>query len=418
MRLPITLFALMALAGPALAQTTYPVGLGATINGAAKKAQPGDTILLNTPGKYPFSSLYGSTYSRAPPGVTIACVAGVLWDGLGLQEVNGYTVKGCTFIVGAKNLSLIKVKQVVVENNFFSQKPGATPDEIRPMTKTGISMTDGGDIIIRNNEFAYMGYGLSHRRTDGLQVIDNEFHDMALDGIRGTSSNVLVQGNFCTDFYRPGDAHNDCIQFWTDTSAPKRLTGIIVRDNMAIRGNGGSTTTLQMGDEADRYQGADWTQVKYGYDNPQIIGNFGGMGGNCLSLEGFIGGVVRDNLCIGTTADTHYVTDENGEQVVATIWPDINYTHSNGGLIEFNVGPGTVTPYKPVVPPQIGYNMIDSDLFGKAGDYTDGFVWWAGRREQRHGESKAIPTSKRQLKPYDPVPDPIQRRRVWSLDAD
>lgn len=116
---------------------------------------------------------------------------------------------------------------------------------------TGLSVRNAQNISIENNEFTSWALGAGFGDTDGLKVLQNEFHDIQRDGTTFTSvTSVLIEGNHYHDFRDHPDstAHSDFIQFWTNgTDEPSK--DIIIRSNILDIGEGGLTQSIFMRNE-------------------------------------------------------------------------------------------------------------------------------------------------------------------------
>lgn len=379
---------LLALSATFAPAATFKLSSSESFLQALKTAKPGDTIRIG-PGDYT-----GINFSRPPFDktgvVTVELDPKAIVYGLTLASVSGYHFKGGVFAAkdNGQAVLLKGVRDVTFEGMKVTQRPqGADVAETRTLRANGVKILGGENITIKGGDFGYLGFGVAHVKTTGLKVLDNVFHDMSNDGIRGTSSNLFVAGNTCTDFYaglqRDGNrVHFDCIQLWT-VDGP--LENVRILNNRAIRGKGDTVTLLQFGDEADRGQGVNWTEIKAGYRNLEVSGNLGAGGGNCLNIGGAIEPKIYDNVCAGTQADVHPVMNrKTGQLVEARIWPVIRLSRSIGGDIRGNAGPGKPTFNKPFKTADVGDNYVVPELMAKQpGDYTEAEAWWAKRKAAR-----------------------------------
>ncbi|WP_164975572.1 right-handed parallel beta-helix repeat-containing protein [Sphingobium fluviale] len=144
-------------------------------------------------------------------------------------------------------------------------------------------------ITISNSRFSALQHGIAMLELDGMRVLNNEFHNIRTDGVRGGEvSNLEVAGNVFTDFHPAPKDHPDAIQLW---STPKNgmMTNIHIHDNLVVRGTGYPT------------QGVFLRDVKNGrpFQSVVIEGNLV-MGGlyNGIAINGVQGGRITDNIVL------------------------------------------------------------------------------------------------------------------------
>ncbi|MDQ4420934.1 right-handed parallel beta-helix repeat-containing protein [Sphingobium sp. DEHP117] len=144
-------------------------------------------------------------------------------------------------------------------------------------------------VTISNSRFSALQHGIAMLELDGMRVLNNEFHNIRTDGVRGGEvSNLEVAGNVFTDFHPAPKDHPDAIQLW---STPKNgmMTNIHIHDNLVVRGTGYPT------------QGVFLRDVKNGrpFQNVVIEGNLV-MGGlyNGIAINGVQGGRITDNVVL------------------------------------------------------------------------------------------------------------------------
>lgn len=144
-------------------------------------------------------------------------------------------------------------------------------------------------ITISTSRFSALQHGIAMLELDGMRVLNNEFHNIRTDGVRGGEvSNLEVAGNVFTDFHPAPKDHPDAIQLW---STPKNgmMTNIHIHNNLVVRGTGYPT------------QGVFLRDVKNGrpFQNVVIEGNLV-MGGlyNGIAINGVQGGRITDNIVL------------------------------------------------------------------------------------------------------------------------
>lgn len=144
-------------------------------------------------------------------------------------------------------------------------------------------------VTISNSRFSALQHGIAMLELDGMAVLNNEFHNIRTDGVRGGEvSNLEIAGNVFTDFHPAPKDHPDAMQLW---STPKNgmMTNIHIHDNLVVRGTGYPT------------QGVFLRDVKNGrpFQNVVIEGNLV-MGGlyNGIAINGVQGGRITDNIVL------------------------------------------------------------------------------------------------------------------------
>ncbi len=144
-------------------------------------------------------------------------------------------------------------------------------------------------ITVSNSRFSALQHGIAMLELDGMAVLNNEFHNIRTDGVRGGEvSNIEIAGNVFTDFHPAPKDHPDAIQLW---STPKNgmMANIHIHDNLVVRGTGYPT------------QGVFLRDVKNGrpFKNVVIEGNMV-MGGlfNGIAINGVQGGRITDNIVL------------------------------------------------------------------------------------------------------------------------
>jgi Ca2+-binding RTX toxin-like protein len=217
--------------------TTTIVKDAAGLTAALKAAQSGDVIKLAA-GDYSAMTLTGLKYAGTvtvtslDPGNMAALNGLVLRDSQNLKfenlemKVDGAKADYPFQVYGCSNITLNKL------NVHGSLDDNETNDIAALMIRNSTNVT------LSNSEFEQLRHGVAHLNSDNLKIVDNYFHDIRTDGVRGGgSSNVEVSGNYFTDFHPIEGDHADAIQFWT-TNTTKSATNIVVRDNVVLRGDG------------------------------------------------------------------------------------------------------------------------------------------------------------------------------------
>lgn len=279
------------------------------------------------------------------------------------------------------------LEKIVFDGCAFSADWGADDAKVRWMgTKgqAGAFIRNCGEVVITDCDFGYLGSGLVTWGNGKLTVVDNQFHHLGGDAIQAhNDQDWSFERNFVTSL-TPGfegagsRIHFDAAQCTTDDATEPMFNTRIV-DNLFYRGSGDAGANLQLGDEADRWQGVAWTAIYRGYVDPLMAGNFFGAGGR-FQIGGGVRPIIRDN-CFASPMPG----DEWSRPVVG---------HCEYGEIYGNVGPGfnSLVSY-PVQgrAPSIHDNTVIASL-GTGGSYQDGFDWWNARASLRP-PTPAIPAT-------------------------
>jgi len=114
----------------------------------------------------------------------------------------------------------------------------------------GLLIRSSSNVSVEDSEFEQLSSALGHLNNSYITFAGNAFHDIRSDGILGGgSSNMLIQGNYFTDFYPSATDHADAIQFWT-TNTTSSAHDIQIRENVLMRGDGQSNVQgIFVGDE-------------------------------------------------------------------------------------------------------------------------------------------------------------------------
>ena len=102
---------------------------------------------------------------------------------------------------------------------------------------------------IHGNQFSRFNAGLTMLTVSDVEVSDNSFADMRVDGIRGGGiSNAIIRRNQAVNFHPYPDDHPDGIQLWT-TNETVAARNILIEDNLVVRGTGGAIQGIFIRDE-------------------------------------------------------------------------------------------------------------------------------------------------------------------------
>lgn len=269
--------------------TTTIVKDAAGLTAALKAAQSGDVIKL-APGDYAAMTLTGLKYAGTVTVTSLDPGNMAALTGLNLRNSENLKFQGLEFKVnpagydnpfqvsGSTNVAFDGLKV----HGTLNDNPGDDRDAMLIRSSKNVSVT--------NSEFQELRNAISHLDNDGLNFSNNYFHDLRTDGIRGGGSdNVVIKGNYFTNFHMKDLDHPDAIQFWT-TNTTVAAKNIEVSGNVVTRGDG------------DPIQGIFFRDQVGGlpYENVKITDNLvsGGMY-NGVSISGGVNVVISGNTVIG-----------------------------------------------------------------------------------------------------------------------
>lgn len=222
--------------------TTFSVNSSAALVSALSKAKSGDVVKVS-------SGTYSNIVVRdlkIAGNVTITSADAnkpAVFTDLLVQNSSGLTFQNLEFAAGAGKVSPFQVRtssNILLDKlNVHGTLNGDVNDDGSPLM---IRLSN--NVTVSNSEFQQAEHALSFLDNDGLKIVNNNFHDLRVDGVRGGgTSNLLISNNYFTNFYPKmgtkevsGD-HPDAIQLWT-TNTTASATNITITDNLVVRGDG------------------------------------------------------------------------------------------------------------------------------------------------------------------------------------
>lgn len=113
----------------------------------------------------------------------------------------------------------------------------------------GLSILTSDHIRVANSEFQQLNRASLIGSSTNVEVVNNKFHDLRSDGADFSDvQNVLIAGNYFTNFYPVTGDHPDAIQFWT-RGTTKPSTDIVIRDNVILQGSGSGLQGIFINDK-------------------------------------------------------------------------------------------------------------------------------------------------------------------------
>ncbi len=300
---------------------------------ALKVAKAGDVIQLQA-GTYAPAAITGAKFDGQVTVTSQDPGAMAKMTGLMVKDSQGLTFRGLEFVVdgakadypfqvlGSKNINLDAL-------NVHGSLDGNPLNDA-----AALMIRNSANVSVRNSEFHELRHGIAHLDSNGLRIADNEFHDIRTDGVRGGgSSDVIISGNYFTDFHAGEGDHPDAIQFWT-TNTTKSASNIVVQDNVVLRGSGDAIQGIFFRDQVG---GLPFTNVKI-IDNLVMGGLYQGIsvnGGKNVEVSGntvsglpdqksWVALINTDGASLSGNTATDYLVDgatnvtRLGDKVVAT----------------------------------------------------------------------------------------------------
>ena len=118
--------------------------------------------------------------------------------------------------------------------------------------RSGLSIRSSSAVKVINSEFVELLRGAWVQRSNDVQLLGNNFHDIRMDGLTlSAATKIVIDSNKFTDFHRQKEDHSDAIQFWT-TGETTASTDIIIRNNQMLQGNGTAMQGIFMRDESEK----------------------------------------------------------------------------------------------------------------------------------------------------------------------
>lgn len=283
----------------------------------------------------------------------------------------------------------------------------ATGNVLGLPTGRAMTISDSSGITIESNDISEFYNGIVISNSDGLNILNNEIHDLRTTPIRGGDVNdVVIDGNTFYDFVPwklggEGD-HGDFIHFWTQ---PSTQTGpsenITVTNNFFKQGDGAALVGVYLEDNYDLgYKNVNFSDnVMYNGDRQGVrIENADGvtLEGNTLLqssgdqnnaptfvlTEGTTNVSITDNILSSEMAlngsdlanidisNNLYVQrhDPNGENYVGDLFVN-PFVGADADLVDLQALPGSLVETMGVGAPLTAYNSTATD--GMSGFVTN-----------------------------------------------
>jgi parallel beta-helix repeat protein len=254
------------------------------LSAALKIATGGDTIVLQA-GDYTGLTLTGFHFDT-PVTITSADASHpAVFSTLTLRDIQGLSFKDLEVKVDSGTGVAMSGSRNLVFDHIDVHGTAVSP------SGAGLLVRSSDGVSVVNSQFHNLAVGLSHLDSSHLDFSSNSFKTIRTDGIHGGgSSNVVIAGNSFTDFYRQAGDHPDAIQFWT-TNTKASAHDIVITDNLIFRGDGTQAQGIFVSDQSNG---------KLPYVNLTITGNtvIGSMY-HGIAVSYANGANISDNTVVG-----------------------------------------------------------------------------------------------------------------------
>lgn len=227
------------------------------LKAALASAKGGETILVNS-GDYGWVTLENFKFNDY---VTIKSAdgdGGAVFKHIGLNNTSHIRLDSLTAEFGPtppglgilKAVEVRKTDHLQIVNSEIIGHAGTKDWENLPR---GIQIwDDSSNIELIGNHIHHVGRATLMQWVKNIVIKDNLVDDIRGDGFFfQNSSNILIENNLLTDFYRKGDDHADYIQF--DAGKGTADYGVVIRGNLMLKGDGNGDVQGIFGDASDYY---------------------------------------------------------------------------------------------------------------------------------------------------------------------
>lgn len=175
------------------------------------------------------------------------------------------------------------------------------------MESSPMMIRESQNVTVTNSEFYNVWHGINMLNNDGVKILDNSFHDIRTDGVRGGgNSDLLISGNMFTDFYPTANDHPDAIQLWT-TNTTEVAHDITISENLIVRGDGAAIQGVFVRDTFNNLP----------FENLNITDNLvvGGLY-NGIAVNGVTSGSITNNIVAGFEDQKSWLRADNVDAVL------------------------------------------------------------------------------------------------------
>lgn len=283
-----------------------------------QRASPGEVIVL-APGVYTGVRIQGFEFDRP---VEIRGQGAIFRDLL-VRNSRGLTFRDLTFQVqpeGTPNQFVVMRSQDVRLHGLNVHGPLA---EAPLKGKGGLMLRESTRVGVSRSTFHQTQHGLTILDCTDVEVLENRFHNLQTDGLRGGgNARLVIRGNDFRDFFpAPGD-HPDAIQQWT-THTTRSGSDIVIEGNVIARGQGAPMQGVFL---------RDGKQQKLPYQRVRIAGNaLMGTLYNGIMVDGGDEIEIVGNLVVGFPDQKSWIRLESVRNAVLTD-NTVQLLHLKGGV--------------------------------------------------------------------------------------
>lgn len=270
---------------------TIRVANQSQLDTALKNVKSGDTVVMAS-GTY--SSLFVKDKSFAS---TVKFVAESSTNPPVVNELRTYNATNVSFeglkVARAINpavdkdwsyLSRIHNSNQITLNNVTFTSWGSDAK----YTGAGLWVRDSSNIVVQNSDFSKFAVGMNAQSVSNIQVLNNKFHDLRIDGSEFTDiHNSKIDGNYYYDFNQADYTyHPDAIQIWT-AGTNKGSTDVLIQNNVVMQGTGYGSQGIFVQDEVGGIPHERVTiRNNLVYNNSKLANGIMVNGGKDIVIEG------------------------------------------------------------------------------------------------------------------------------------
>ncbi len=273
---------------------TFNVSTSAQLKSAISQASGGDVIRL-APGNYGSVDINREKHSSTVTIVSADAKRPAVIESLKVVNSDNLRFDNLKFDFtigkgGSKPFAVQFGDKITFTNNVFDGDLNGR----YPTFGNGLTVSDSTNVTVQNNEFFHFMRGAEFRKVTGLNIVNNEVHNVAGDGmVFAQIRNGLIQGNDMHSM--KGDPksnyHKDVFQFWTaGTDQPTQ--NVTVRGNRIETGDG-STQSIFFGNDLAKANSKFFYQNIVIENNKIIAGHYHG-----ITMEEGNGVVIRNNTVV------------------------------------------------------------------------------------------------------------------------
>ncbi len=273
---------------------TFNVSTSAQLKSAISQASGGDVIRL-APGNYGSVDINKEKFGSTVTFVSADAKRPAVIESLKVVNSENIRFDGLKFDFtigtgGSKPFAVQFANKITFTNNVFD---GDLVGRY-PTYGNGLTVNDSTNITVQNNEFFHFMRGAEFRKVTGLNIVNNEVHNVAGDGmVFAQIRNGLIQGNDMHSM--KGDPksnyHKDVFQFWT-TSTDVGTQNVVIRGNRIETGDG-STQSIFFGNAVGKTPANFFYKDIVIENNVIVAGHYHG-----ITIEEGNGVAIRNNTVI------------------------------------------------------------------------------------------------------------------------